>query len=119
MARGFKQAIVVRRDLRMGKGKLAAQVAHAAVAAAEEAREKFPSWWGEWMREGQKKVVLRVEGEEELLGIYEESRRRGLPAALVRDMGLTQLPPGTATCAGIGPAPEPDLDALVGRLKLL
>ncbi|MEM3793665.1 MAG: peptidyl-tRNA hydrolase, partial [Candidatus Bathyarchaeia archaeon] len=44
---------------------------------------------------------------------------RGLPAALVRDMGLTQLPPGTATCAGIGPAPEPDLDALVGRLKLL
>jgi PTH2 family peptidyl-tRNA hydrolase len=119
MPGGFKQAIVVRRDLRMGKGKLAAQVAHAAVSAAEEARERFPGWWSEWMREGQKKVVLRVEGEEELLRIYEESRRRGLPTALVRDMGLTQLPPGTATCAGIGPAPEPDVDGLVGRLKLL
>jgi PTH2 family peptidyl-tRNA hydrolase len=119
MPQGFKQAIVVRRDLRIGKGKLASQAAHAAVSAAEEARAKFPGWWSEWIRGGQKKVVLRVEGEGELMALYEESKRRGLPVALVADMGLTQLPPGTITCIGIGPAPERELDGVVGGLKLL
>ncbi len=60
----MKQAIVVRQDLAMGKGKTAAQVAHASLSAAEEAMRKREEWYGEWKEEGQKKVVVKVKSEE-------------------------------------------------------
>jgi len=115
----MKQSIIVRTDIKMGKGKLAAQVAHAAVMAAEVARTERPEWFKEWMETGQKKVVLKVSSQEELLQLYEEARRAGLPASIVVDMGLTQLPPGTLTAVAIGPAPDELVDKITGRLKLL
>lgn len=115
----LKQVIVVRTDLRMGRGKLAAQVAHAAVSAAESARSLRPLWHRRWIEEGQKKIVLKTRSLEELLDIYRKAVGRGLPAVLVRDRGLTQLPPGTITAVGIGPAPSSLIDAITGNLKLL
>ena len=115
----FKQAIVVRSDLKMGKGKMAAQASHAAVSAAEEARKRHSEWWEAWMDEGQRKVVVRVKDEEELLELKDMAARMRLPFALVRDRGLTQLPPDTVTCLGIGPAPNEIVDKVTGKLRLL
>lgn len=115
----MKQAIVVRTDLRMGKGKLAAQVAHASLSAVEEAMERRSDWFDEWKREGQAKIVLKVNGEEALHELYKRARAAKLPAALIEDKGLTQLEPGTVTCLGIGPGPEDQLDRITGKLKLL
>ena len=115
----YKQVIVVRADLKMSVGKTAAQVGHAAVSAAEEARVRQPEWWGEWMREGQCKVVVRVDGEGELRRLMKEAEELGLPTALIRDRGLTEVEPGTVTCLGIGPAPSRLIDKVTGNLPLL
>ncbi|HME19244.1 MAG TPA: peptidyl-tRNA hydrolase Pth2 [Nitrososphaerales archaeon] len=115
----MKQAIVARQDIKMGKGKLAAQVAHASLSAAEEAMRKHEGWYQDWKDGGQKKVVLKVHSEEELRGLLKAARSVRLPAALIEDRGLTQLEPGTVTCLGIGPGPDSDIDAITGKLKLL
>ncbi len=116
---GMKQAIVVRTDLKMGKGKVAAQVAHASLAAAEDARERKGGWYEGWKAEGQAKIVLKVESEADLVELFRKARSAGLPASLVEDRGLTQVEPGTVTCLGIGPGPDSALDEITGRLKLL
>ena len=98
---------------------MAAQVAHASLSAAEEAREGRPRWYDDWKQGGQAKIVLKVDSEEALEELLRKAKTGGLPASLIEDRGLTQLEPGTVTCLGIGPAPEPALDAITGKLKLL
>ncbi len=115
----LKQVIVVRTDIKMSKGKIAAQVAHAAVMASENARRGYPQWWEKWFNGFQKKVVLQVPGEKELLEIYEKARKMNLPTAIVRDKGLTEIPPNTLTAVAIGPAPSKEIDKITGSLKLL
>jgi PTH2 family peptidyl-tRNA hydrolase len=114
----YKQAIIVRADLGMGKGKLAAQSSHASLSAYKLAMARDRDAAHRWEEEGQKKVVLKVASEEELLSLYEKMKRE-MPCALIRDAGHTQLEPGTLTCFGAGPAEEQLLDKYVGHLKLL
>lgn len=109
---------MVREDLKIGKGKLAAQVAHAAVMAVEEARTKRGDWWSMWLLQAQK-VVLKVSSEEELLRIEAEAKQASIPSALVRDAGLIELPPNTITALGLGPTPSQLLNLITGGLKLL
>jgi len=115
----YKQVIVVRADLKMSKGKIAAQAGHAAVSAAEEARKHCRDWFKAWMSEGQCKVVVKVKSEKELLELEKQAKESGLPCALIIDRGLTEMPPGTITCLGIGPAPSEKVDKITGNLPLL
>jgi len=115
----YKQVIVVRSDLEMSKGKVAAQAGHAAVSAAEEARRLHPKWWKAWLKEGQRKIAVKVRSEKELLKLEKEANELGLPSALISDRGLTELPSGTVTCLGIGPAPSRKIDRVTGKLALL
>ncbi|VVB61386.1 Peptidyl-tRNA hydrolase [uncultured archaeon] len=112
----MKQAIVVRTDLKMSKGKLAAQAAHASLEAYKKAN---PEDIEEWNEEGQKKVVLKVGSEKELIETFMSAKREKIPAVLIQDAGRTQLMPGTSTCVGIGPAEDEKIDKIVGKLKLL
>lgn len=109
----------MRADLRMSKGKLATQVAHASVMAAFEAYNKHRDWFNEWWETGQKKVVLKVSSEKELLELYNAALVAMLPTSIVVDAGLTELPPGTITAIAIGPAPDEKIDRITGHLKLL
>jgi len=115
----YKQVIIVRTDLKMSKGKLVAQVGHAAVSAAEETRKKHSEWLNAWLEEGQCKIAVKAKSEEELLGLMQKAKTLHLPCALVCDRGLTELPPNTVTCVGIGPAPSNQIDKITGSLPLL
>lgn len=111
----MKQAIVARTDLGMGQGKLAAQVAHGALSAYEDADERTRR---AWKGEGQKKVVLKGSGESELFELADAAERAGLPHAIVRDAGHTQLDPGTVTALAVGPGDDADVDRVTGDLSL-
>jgi len=113
----MKLALVVRTDLEMGRGKIAAQVAHAAVAAA------LSGLGGpvcqRWLEEGQPKVVLKVPDEGALDQVISQARAAELPLELVHDAGRTQVPSGTLTCCAIGPAEARRIDAVTAGLGLL
>jgi PTH2 family peptidyl-tRNA hydrolase len=115
----YKQVIALRSDLKMSKGKIAAQASHAAVSAAEEARKHFKNWWKAWIKEGQCKIAVEVKSEKELLELEKQAKELALPCALITDRGLTEVPPGTITCLGIGPAPAEKIDEITGMLPLL
>lgn len=112
----YKQCIITRDDLKLSRGKLAVQVAHAAVTASDFADKEVKA---AWIRDGQKKIVLRVSTLNDLFLLKETARREGLSTALITDAGLTEVPPGTITVLGIGPAPVEKLDKVAGKLKLL
>jgi PTH2 family peptidyl-tRNA hydrolase len=112
----YKQCIVVRGDLELSTGKLCVQVAHASVLSCEKSNTKDRR---RWMDSGGKKVVLQVENEKALLRLKENASRMKLPNALVVDAGLTEVPPGTVTALGIGPAKSGDIDKITGNLGLL
>jgi len=112
----YKQVIAVRSDLRMSKGKTAVQVAHAALEAYKKAK---PAIRNAWEKEGAKKVVVSVAGLDTLNDLKKRAGRKKLPVALIRDAGRTELPPGTVTCLGIGPADEQKIDKLTGALKIV
>jgi len=115
----YKQVIAVRTDLEMSKGKIAVQVAHGSVSATEQTRVHQQDVWKAWLREGQKQVAVKVTSEEELLELRRQAVNNSLPHALIRDAGMTELPPGTITVLGIGPAKTEIIDEVTGDLKLL
>jgi PTH2 family peptidyl-tRNA hydrolase len=115
----FKQVVVVRTDINMSVGKLAAQVAHAAVGSADRTRREKNHWYKEWLKEGQKKVVVRVSSEQELRALADKAGEVGLACVLVEDAGLTELAPGTVTALGVGPGPAHLVDQVTRHLPLL
>ena len=112
----YKQVIAVRTDLKMGKGKIAAQVAHASLCAYERSNIKIRYLW---KKDGAKKVVVKVGSKEELLEIYKRAKKKKIPCCIVKDAGKTQIKEGEVTTVGIGPYKDKEIDEITGNLKLL
>lgn len=117
----YKQAIVVRTDLKMGKGKIATQVAHASLGAYRTAKSKksYRDIVRFWEGVSEKKVVLKVSDLKKLKSLYSKAKGMKIPCVMIRDAGHTQLKPGTITALGIGPAEENKIDKITKDLKLL
>jgi PTH2 family peptidyl-tRNA hydrolase len=115
----YKQVILVRNDLKMGTGKKCAQSCHASLSAADLVRVREKAVWKNWKEMGQKKVVLKIHSLEQLHDILIQLDKEKITYFVVQDAGLTQLPPGTTTAVGIGPAPSEQIDKVTGNLKLL
>ena len=115
----YKMVIIVRNDLGLSCGKIAAQASHAAVCCVLEAKRANSKWYNKWKSEGGKKVVVRVEDLGELLGLEKLAKAKKLTTCLIEDAGLTEVPPETITCLGIGPAPNELVDPITGNLPLL
>jgi PTH2 family peptidyl-tRNA hydrolase len=118
---GFKNklVVVVRKDLKLTPGKMAVQVAHAAVTCAIQCRKTDPRWFKSWYNEGQKKVVVKADNQRMLYELKTIAEELGITTSLVQDAGLTEIPPGTVTCLGIGPGPNPEIDKVTGSLSLM
>lgn len=112
----YKQVIVVRTDLKMKPGKIAAQVAHASVSVLDKADKKIIELW---KKEGQKKIVVKAGSLEELAEIKEACEKLKLPVAIIKDAGMTQIKPGTTTALAIGPEKEDKIDKVTGKMKIL
>ncbi len=111
----YKQVILVRSDLKLPKGKAAAQVAHASVTAVLNSSSSVVDAWSS---SGMKKIVLKVGSEKELLMMQQQAKRAGLVASLITDAGKTVVAPGTKTCVGIGPDREDVIDGVTGDLGM-
>ena len=101
-----KMVLVVRNDLKMGKGKVAAQCSHAAVAAFKKSKSKCPVVLKSWERTGQQKVVVKVDSEEQLLLALAKAQSLDLVASIIQDAGRTQIEPGSKTVVAVGPGLE-------------
>ena len=117
----LKQVILVRMDLKMGVGKIAAQCSHAAVKSYKEMSrsDKGRKLTEVWEATGQAKVVLKVADEAQLIDLAEEAKRLGINVATIRDAGRTQIPSGSITVCALGPASADQIDLVTGNLKLL
>ncbi|CAA0814473.1 Peptidyl-tRNA hydrolase II (PTH2) family protein [Striga hermonthica] len=114
----FKMVLVVRNDLKMGKGKIAAQCSHATLGLYKKILNRAPKSLNRWEMCGQVKVVVKIESEDDMLVLQERAKSLNLPTHITVDAGRTQIAPNSRTVMAIlGPA---DLvDDVTGGLKLL
>ncbi|MCD6369974.1 MAG: peptidyl-tRNA hydrolase [Thermoplasmata archaeon] len=115
----YKLVVVIREDLELSCGKVAVQVAHAAVECVLKSKKSKNIWLDSWLREGQRKVVVKAKNLRELYELEFKAKSLGLITSLIKDAGLTEVPPGTVTCLGIGPGPEEVINKVTGSLPLL
>jgi len=115
----YKMVIVARSDLKLSPGKLAAQVAHAAVACALDTKRKNPKWFNKWQKVGAKKAIVKVDREKEFYPLKEKAEQLKIIAHIISDAGHTEIPAGTKTVLGLGPAPNNIIDQVTGDLPVL
>ncbi|XP_042058108.1 peptidyl-tRNA hydrolase 2, mitochondrial-like isoform X1 [Salvia splendens] len=114
----FKMVLVVRNDLKMGKGKIAAQCSHATLGLYKKILNRAPKSLSRWEMCGQVKVVVKIESEDDMLVLQERAKSLNLPTHVTIDAGRTQIAPNSRTVmAVLGPAEL--VDDVTGGLKLL
>jgi PTH2 family peptidyl-tRNA hydrolase len=113
----LKQVILVNMELGMSRGKIAAQVAHAAVEASLLSinRKEF----SDWRKRGMKKIVLKCPDLKTLLQVHREAKREKLITYLVTDAGRTEIPSGSKTALAIGPDTPIKIDKVTKDFKFL
>ena len=115
----MKQVIIIRKDLKMRRGKEIAQGSHASMAFLLPPKQVDIKILTEWMNGGQTKICLQVNSEEELLDLHEKAKLNGLCSHIITDLGRTEfngVP--TKTCMAIGPNKNEDIDKICSHLKL-
>ena len=112
----YKQVILIRTDLKLPKGKMAAQAAHASVESAFRADKEV---FKEWHSLGMKKIILKVVDKKELFKHIQMAKDMNLTNAVITDAGKTVVAPGTVTCGAIGPDDEEKIDNITGDLKIM
>ncbi|KAI5657389.1 hypothetical protein M9H77_26182 [Catharanthus roseus] len=114
----FKMVLVVRNDLKMGKGKIAAQCSHATLGLYKKILHRAPKALNRWEMCGQVKVVVKIESEDDMLVLQERAKSLNLPTHITIDAGRTQIAPNSRTVMAIlGPVEM--VDDVTGGLKLL
>ncbi|XP_032673515.1 peptidyl-tRNA hydrolase 2, mitochondrial-like [Odontomachus brunneus] len=114
----YKMVFAINSELKMGKGKVAAHCAHAAIAAFKLALKRNPSLIDYWAKSGQAKIIVKVDDEKQLMNVEQQAKKADLVAEIIRDAGRTQIPAGSKTVCVIGPAPTRLIDVITGALKL-
>ncbi|XP_017785092.1 PREDICTED: peptidyl-tRNA hydrolase 2, mitochondrial-like [Nicrophorus vespilloides] len=117
-SKNYRMILGVRTDLKMQKGKVAAQCAHAGVAAYVKCLKKAPNALGKWIKYGQAKITVKIDSEEEMLELERGAKKLGILCCIIRDAGHTQVEPDSRTVIAFGPAPRELIDQLTGHLKL-
>ncbi len=115
----YKMVIVTRNDLKLSPGKLAAQVAHAAVNCAISTKKNNSKWFNKWQNEGGKKVVAKTDSVDDFFILKEKAESLKISTSLIEDAGHTEIAPGTKTVLGLGPAPSNIINQVTGDLKIL
>jgi len=114
-----KMVVVIRADLRMSTGKIAAQAGHAILGAVDIAYARNGEAVRTWRASGEAIICLRVESEAEFDNLIISARTSGLRCFVVSDAGRTEVASGTRTCFALGPNSIPIIDMITGHLKLL
>lgn len=120
LQRPTKMVFVANMELKMGIGKLAAQVGHATLSLFLEIQHNkaFEADLNSWLSNGSMKIVLKGRNAEELIDLFKKAKEAGLPAYIIQDAGRTQIAPGSRTVLGIFGSNE-EVDKITGELKLL
>ncbi|XP_031102364.1 peptidyl-tRNA hydrolase 2, mitochondrial [Ipomoea triloba] len=115
----LKMVLVVRRDLKMGQGKIASQCAHAATGMYSELMSSDRSLLRQWELCGQPKIVVTCKNQQEMNNLKEAADSIGLPTFVVADAGRTQVASGSKTVLAVGPGSKAAVDSITGKLNLL
>ena len=115
----LKMVFIVNHGLKMGKGKIAAQVGHGAVKATLDVANRHPLLVESWLASGQKKICVKGDDAAHLETLEREAQRLKIPTARIHDAGHTQIPSGSLTVVALGPAEPSQLEPITGPLKLL
>ncbi|KAI8472026.1 MAG: peptidyl-tRNA hydrolase-like protein 2, mitochondrial precursor (Bcl-2 inhibitor of transcription 1) [Monoraphidium minutum] len=115
----LKMVLCVNNSLGMGKGKIGAQCAHAAVGVMGRFRARHELMFKQWEACGQPKIALKVKDEEEMASLAARAQAAGLCCYIVHDAGRTQIAAGSQTVLAVGPAPKSEVDKVTGHLSLM
>ena len=127
-----KMVLVIRKDLKMRRGKEIAQACHGAVGAILKDKLEIdidgkqgtlflaidkPMY--EWIQGSFRKITVTVDSEEELMGLYKLATELDIRATLIEDNGLTEFHgEKTKTVLALGPDYDEKIDQITGHLKL-